>query len=720
MLVVHPREFVNIFSLNHHWNACTGQNEVFWERQLCGLLFLFVRNEQKECTKDPSKSKHKKILPSSNDNDTRPQLHCNHLLLFYNKYFFNRMEMKNLLHRHQIFRMIFKEMHSKLLDFIGSKSMMTVNTIMNEERLLDHRGEIIDENDISVNNNNNSQPITLLSDPLHQGDKVNEFIHSHSLQNPKTTITCLIKSIFISCYNSIKAKKNGQHLKEELGLVAWNDFNWRSTGIFNCDYFDSFSEIDYHLTVVGNDSLVTSIAKQHLDLYWKLLLHLKETDEQKIIRLQKRFLTKYTEKNASIVKEMVTILRETSISFHECVVQEKPQTVSQCVALDCIFDSLSCQLKFLGKEMAIRVMKYLVVTFMVDCFSHPDLYIAASVFQSLKNYFEKHQTYKQIFEQTFEIHYSKLRRLSIKANDERSIFLLEFMLNSLRFSSNLYRYLIYNHNTASDVIRPYYSSLSAKPTLFYIDALDGEYEYRAILLQCKDVYLRHGKDEKQFWKDVKNDLRQLCGTRNIEKSKSMFYVKQLFESLKEADVVTKSNMIMEAKKLFSRAWGLANLEASIEWTKFFVNEFNISPVKITYEWTSFSHYFTSEEIYESSKNFPEMDNKKKKKGSKEDIEFKDLDGDFICNMNPICDFVLCCRVDDLKAMLKDQFLAPYLNDVVTVPFLYDTIYPRPVVAGDESIVYCVINYDDKHRLYLKKMKLKQLILDLVDKKEPKN
>ncbi|KAG2392287.1 hypothetical protein C9374_012539 [Naegleria lovaniensis] len=702
MLIVQPREFVNIFSLNHHWREFTEHNEVFWERQLCGLLYMFVRNDHQRNNNnnhnDPSlKSKHNN--PYGNE-----IAHIDHIQ-FYKKYFFNRTEMNILLNQHSIFRSLFKEMHSKLLDFIRTKSIMMHVQFNNDEHVVTE----VPIMDLS------SQHLSCTIENSFQMDDTHSRESSTRLHDPETRIE-LIKSIFLYCYNSIKAKKNAQRLKEELQLVTQHDFNWRRTGIFNCDYFDSYNDFEYHSNIVGSDSLTSTIAAQNIDRYWRLLLNLQETDAHKVIQLQKRFLIKCTRKNQGLIKDMVCVLRETSRSYHDSVVLEKTQTVSQQVALNCIFDSIVHQLSYLEKEERMRTFKYLVLTFMIDCFSHQDLFIAASCFESFKNYFQA-ISYKQVFEQTLDVHYTKIRRLSIKANDERSIFLLEYMLNTIRLSRPLFSSLVYNHNTLSDIALPYYCSLSAEPTLLYVEDPGDEDFLRQCLLKCRNVYLKHGKDEKQFWKDVKNSLRCLC-SMDIEISKSQFIIKELFASLKNVGLLTKSNIASEAKKLYLRAWRNGNLETCIEWTKFFVSEFNISPVRVTYEWTTFSSYFTKEELLESSKNFPEIDNKKKK--SSKEIEFKDMDCDVICHMNPICDFVLLSGVDTLKEMLKDQFLAQYWNDVVTVPFLYDTLYPRPTIAGDESLVYCCYSFNDNHRLYLKKMKLKQLIQFLINKKEPKN
>ncbi|KAG2381709.1 hypothetical protein C9374_006093 [Naegleria lovaniensis] len=568
--------------------------------------------------------------------------------------------------------------------------------------------------------------------------KEHEFmIHNAACMRKALKREFSIKYIFVSAFSRIKEQELIRSIQAQVSNNNIATRNWSFLSeLVHVEFFKYLTDFDFHRVRIRKGLGIYSQLQQtdHPISYWKFILNMKDTNKSNMISLQ-RMVFDWT-----IFREhhnqhwvILDFLRATSDVFASMLENEEAETLSQHVSLDSIFDGIThyLQCKFSSKERT-KFMKTLLLRFLRDTFSHTNRYMAIFIFEKFKQHFRK--TYNVLFERPLH-KYVKLRSrygyrapssknslFSLYIDSEYQLFLLEYYLNTLYFETE---FLVKFITQSSDEYRTkigliYYSSSNATPTCEFLDFKPTDVnEGLKTVFQCRKVYEKFGK-EARFEKDLEKELiRTVLGVSGHE----------FLLNLSQNGLISKSFTERCTKNILFSIWDRHifrdfddKLVTMLEDTQTILSKFDtdgrLSLEKIHLPHKNLDH-FDSFDLQEASQKFPKCIRKQKSHK-----EFKRVYFDVLYEANPLCLFLLEVGRDTnaLEKVLNHSFFSQYWNTTVTVPYLYDMMYPQPVALGHE-ILYC---YDDSYslgdvyfRVYLKKMTLKQLLYELIEKNKEK-
>ena len=620
MLIIPPSDYVTIFLLNRYWRECTELDKHFWERQLCGLLFIFVRNEK-------SGSEYKDLVS------------------FYRSHFFDSHSMAQLFNSFGILRSIFKP---------------------------DTRRELI-----RLVDNNSDQHIWKL-----------------------------YRNIFITCYNRVCTSMLSNRVRNDFDMDT--KFNMRKLGIYNCEYFKTIDDLDYHLGHVKQ--MTTSVDCSH---HWNSILKLDSFDSDRLQQLQISFLQRieviFSERHAfyqfaAVFGTLCVHLEEIERGFRE-------KNVSTELAVDSLFTVISKIIQKQEKKERPIVFKKYVLLFFNEKARNNVIYFNTMV------------TILEEFRQRFIEYYNMGNVLDLflwktihefNITDE-SIILIKYLLDTYQLTSKLFK-VLFGYNPK--VNRLYYQSKNAQPTVEHFEFSDSVGDSFNFLDEVHKIYLKTHKNDKQFWKDILkkfNAVYHFGDEMNTDRN-----IVKLFELLSNCGSVTKNEVNKYKKKLFSSVWeqNLNDLRFSIDdeqqvlddmhesfwWTKFFETELKLELSQVESEVTMYFQ-FSPQDLELAHEALP------KKVLNQEFIPFHHTEQ----LINPLCLFILNnrCNLEILQRIMKEECLRKTLTSTINVPYLYDLMSPPPVVSGKETVT-CVSYLSYKFRLFQKRTSMKQLLTELIE------
>ncbi|KAF0984082.1 hypothetical protein FDP41_007997 [Naegleria fowleri] len=730
-LIIPPRDFINVFSLNRHWRECTELNDEFWERQLCDIMYLLYESWKKQelahCrppigSTNPTMMMKTTMMDSVASDSKKTRLFMlpdGPLSLdeFYRKYFFKEETMfspKRMNNK----RGGSKSTSQEIIKPLFRKILGTLNHEL--ERWIEEKSIMVREEECTRNAITDPMPPTL------------NILHHHQdimMTNRKLSI----KSIFLSTFSRIKEQELWQSIKSQAQKKSTTNLNFLSS-IIHCEYFKYLNEFEFHRDRIRKGlGIYNNLRMDHTISYWEFILNMKETNKRNIISLQRmvfdRAIFKAEQKNHHV---MIDVLQATSNLFAKVAEHQGTETVSQEVALNTIFEGithyLQCKVSF---EKRTKFMKTLLLKLLQDCFyRHTSTHMAIYVFEQFRQYFQK--TYKILFERP--LHKQVCTRYDYRRKNcfspltidrEPQLFLLEYFLNTLYFSQEfLLKFLGHQHSReySEKIACIYYSSSNATPTCEFLNFKNGDiHEYVTALLRCRQVYRKFGRDS-HFEKDLE---KQLSNTIFNDPDHE-----DLLLTLFHQGLISKSFTDRCVKRILFSIWDRHlygdvddKLATMLQETQTILSKFNTDgrlSLEMIHSPYKFLDHFDSCDLDEASQKFPKSILKTKALS-----EFKQVGSDDLFDANPLCLFMLNFdpKTEILLKLLNHSFFTQYWNVIVTVPKLYDMMFPQPVLVGNE-ILYCYrtdsYSIENRYiRLYLKKMTLKQLLNDLIEESKKK-
>ncbi|KAG2393205.1 hypothetical protein C9374_009782 [Naegleria lovaniensis] len=555
----------------------------------------------------------------------------------------------------------------------------------------------------------------------------------NDLRSMKSKRQVSIQSMFISAFARIKEKglsSNFFTTRMDKQIASWA---FVSDLITSCEYFKYFTDFDYYREYIYTGLRV--FTKPQIDNSipcWEYILTLRTlTNKSDIISLQRMvfdwaILRPYKNDPYTVI---LNFLQSTSDMLANFMDRGEAETVSLQVALNSIFDGITDYLKCkLSVERRTNFMKNLIFHLIQGSFNNSTSCMAISIFKQFKQYFQP--SYSDLFQQPLH-KYIQVRSNWITSfpvptiNTDNQLLLLEYFLNSLSFSTEfLLKFTLTRKNGAAfaKIGFLYYASPNAKPTCDFIkySRITDVDDIIRTVLECRKVYEKFGK-MKRFEKDFERRVNDLCFSNDI--IMKLFKLRIISNSFRDNYIkdMLYSNWNRDTISDFDHT-----LTTILQQTQTMLSEYNfheettctnnsLEQIKIPCNYLTELH-FDYWELKESAEKFP------KSILNQKSIEFKRVGHDCLFQSNPVGLLLLSLRVvkkhdaDALQKALNHAFFTQFWNSTVTVPYLYDCLYPQPVAIGNETI-YCKENsYGDDYyrRVYLKKMTVKQLLQEILE------